>query len=136
MPKKETRAGCLYAGSKLSIFYAVREGGSQPAREFLKNLKQENPRHSAKILTLVKRLGDYGQIANKKQFTNERVGIFAFKSYQVRVLGFYGPERTFILTHGLIKKQQKLPSSEWEKARKIQTEFDRLLRDGCVVLDR
>ncbi len=134
MPTRRLKAGYFYRGRKLRIFYAIRKNGAQPASKFLDELKKNDPQYFAKIITLVRRLGDIGRITNKQQFRCEDDGIFAFKAFQVRLLGFYGPRGTFILTHGLKKKKQKLDQSELEKAKTIRHEFNQLVEDGRIVI--
>ena len=135
MPKNKLRAGCLYNGGQFQIFYAVRENGKQPAKKFLLDLKKKEPKKFAKIFVLIKRFADVGEIRNKEQFRHEREGIYAFKSFQVRILGFYGPEGTFILTHGIFKKQPKLHEKEIKKAKDIRRYFNELLGKGLIIFD-
>jgi hypothetical protein len=67
-----------------------------------------------------------GQILNHEKFRLENHPIYAFKSFQVRILCFFYPgasRRSLVLTHGFIKKQDHLPKSELEKALRIYKEI-------------
>lgn len=75
---------------------------------------------------MLRDFSDRGEIRNTEKFNHEKDGIYAFKSFRVRILCFFLPgasKRTVVLTHGFIKKREELPSKELEKALRIRVEI-------------
>lgn len=81
--------------------------GSCPVGEFLDALDQGDRR---KLDVLFERLGEHGKISNTEKFKklagSEK--IFEFKSFQIRILCFFGRDRTVQLAHAVTKKRDKL----------------------------
>jgi hypothetical protein len=93
-----------------------------PSKDFYDNDLSEQDR--AKLKPPFSRLADDGYVANKERFkkvegTKE---LWEFKLHQVRMPGFYLPGGRFLLTHGLRKKQDRLPKSEIAIAETIRAE--------------
>ena len=112
----------LCSGRKFTIEFAIRSNGTMPAKDFYDNELSEQER--TKLKPPITRLADDGRVDNKERFkkvegTEE---LFEFKSHQVRILGFFRPCGRFVLTHGLRKKQDKLPKSEIKMAETIRAE--------------
>jgi phage-related protein len=120
----------LCAGRKITIEFATRSNGTVPAKEFYDNDLSEEER--TKLKPPLSRLADDGYVANKERFkkvegTEE---LWEFKLHQVRIPGFYLPGGRFILTHGLRKKQDRLPKSEIETAKTIRAEHIKREQDA------
>jgi phage-related protein len=112
----------LCSGRKFTIEFAVRSNGTMPAKDFYDNELSEEER--SKLKPPFTRLADDGRVDNRERFkkvegTEE---LFEFKSHQVRILGFFLRGGRFVLTHGLRKKQDKLPKSEIKVAEAIRAE--------------
>lgn len=112
----------LCAGRRIAIEFAVRSNGTIPAKDFYDNDLSEEER--AKLKPPFTRLADDGHVANKERFKKVEgtLELWEFKLHQVRMPGFYLPGGRFVLTHGLRKKQDKLPKSEIEAAHTIRAE--------------
>lgn len=109
-----------YRGTRFCIQYAVRASGSCPAREFYESLSTPD---QAKILALLVRMGDHGQIFNKEKFKKiEGTGLYEFKSFQVRIICSFQPKRRLVLLHGVIKKKDRYDRSDIETAERILAE--------------
>lgn len=109
-----TDRALAYRGRCFVIEFALLPEGQMPAKEFLEGLNEGD---QAKILSLIERLGDHGEIRNREKFKKvERTDFFEFKSFQVRIIGFFIHGRRFVLTHGFRKKQDNIPKSELERA--------------------
>lgn len=107
-----------YQGRCFTIEFALLPEGQMPAKEFLEGLSLGD---QAKISALIKRLGDLGEIRNREKFKKiERTEFFEFKSFQVRIIGFFMQGRRFVLTHGFPKKQDNIPQSQLERANRIK----------------
>lgn len=91
-------------------FYTIRclelADGSCPVGDFLDALGEAD---SKKLDVLFERLGEHGKISNKEKFRKltDSEAIFEFKSFQIRILCFFGPDKTVLLAHALIKKKDK-----------------------------
>lgn len=81
------------------------------------------------MLKLFERLGDTGKITNKQKFKKVDDGLWEFKSYQVRFLGDFRPDRRFVVAHGVRKKKDKHLRKDLSKARRILEE-DGLRKKG------
>jgi phage-related protein len=106
-----------------AIFYD-KSDGTEPAKEFLDEL-------DAKMFTKLVRAIDIlkaGGTAVREPYSRHlEDGIFEVRA-QIgsdisRVLYFFYIGRRFVLTHGFIKKTQKTPPSEIERAKKYRTEY-------------
>ncbi len=111
-----------YNGSKLNIQFVEFENGKCEGEDFYNSLSDEN---KVGIYKLFMALGNTGFIKSKTSFINEGDKIFAFKHNQVRFLCFFGKNKEVIITHGFIKKQNKIPSGEKDKALKILKLFEK-----------
>jgi len=112
-----------YDGEKFSIEFYVGLDGSIPTREWLESqpLKMQ-----IKLAALFKYLGDIGKIFNEQKFKHltGTDQLFEFKADQGRVLCFFFIGGRVILTHGFLKKVDKTPKSEIERAEKIKKDFE------------
>jgi phage-related protein len=109
-------------GEKADIYVYVDSGGQQLAADFIDQLDESDQK---KVLQLLRRFAQKGEIHNREKFRLEEKPIYAFKSFQIRILCFFLPDaakRTIVLTHGLKKKQDKLSRSELDKANRIYNE--------------
>ena len=104
-------------------FYEM-EGGRQPAREFLLSL-DKNMR--AKLLHRIVLLRDNGTALREPYSKPIGDGIFelrtVFSSNITRVLYFFYRGQTIILTNGFIKKTQKTPRGEIDRAKKYRADY-------------
>jgi len=98
--------------------------GSKPAKDFIVELP---PKMRAKMLRMVDMLETNGSELREPYSKHLDDGIFELRA-QVgtdisRVLYFFVIGREAILTHGFIKKTQKTPPSEIERAKSCRTEY-------------
>ena len=104
-------------------FYEM-EDGRQPAREFLLSL-DKNMR--AKLLHRIVLLRDNGTALREPYSKPIGDGIFelrtVFSSNITRVLYFFYRGQTIILTNGFIKKTQKTPPGEIDRAKKYRADY-------------
>ena len=104
-----------------AVVLAVRSSGKSPAREFLEWLEHEDQRVLLKFLALFQKIASCGRITNKKQFRKEEDGIWSFKHGQYRI-GCFLDERSWVLTHGFVKKRDKWPPTELRGAQEIMAD--------------
>ena len=105
-------------GQARRIVYAVTPAGS-PGLDFVNGL---DARNKAKVVKLFQMLGDRGEIHNKEHFKPiEGTKFCEFKSHQIR-LPCYRDGLFWIITHGFIKKSDKIAREEIHRAERIRDE--------------
>lgn len=103
--------------------------GRQPVREILVELrdKARNSKDARiqyeKILTHIRALEAYGTRAGEPQVKHIDGGIWELRPLAHRILFFYWMNNKFILLHHFVKKTQKTPPREIERARRNLKDF-------------
>ena len=101
-----------------------KENGDQPAKEFLLSLDKKM---RAKMLDTISILQDNGYELREPYSKHLSEGIFELRakvgSDISRVLYFFYFDRHIILTNGFIKKTQKTPKTEVEKAKSYRADY-------------
>ena len=104
-------------------FYAL-PNGEEPAKDFILSL---SPGMKAKMLKNIDLLEEYGPELRGPYSEHLEDGIFElrakFGSDISRVLYFFIVDGKAILTHGFIKKQQKTPAREKQRAKDYRKEY-------------
>ncbi len=111
MPIKE-----YISGEKGVIAVYVDERNQSDVIDFLENLAESDQK---KVIHLFDLFCRQGRIWNEEKFKKEEGPIWAFKSFQVRILCAFLPGRrkpSVLLLHGLHKKADKLSRSDLDKA--------------------
>jgi len=113
-----------YKGSKFTIAFA-QTGSGCPAGEFFDALEDSD---KAKLMALFRLLGDQGGISNPEKVGRLGEGLYEFKSFQIRMPFAYArhERRLVIISHGFIKKRDKAPKEEIERAKRILEEDARI----------
>ena len=98
--------------------------GKQPVKEFLLSL---NTKIRAKTVDMISILQLNGLEMREPFAKHLENGIFELRCRKgkdnIRILYFFTQDRRIILTNGFIKKTQKTPSAEIEKAKKYRAEY-------------
>lgn len=106
-------------------FYG-KEDGTEPAREFIEGL---DAKMIAKILKITELLEKNGPLVRMPYSEYLRDGIFEIRAKQgsdiVRVLYFFVTGSKIILTNGFVKKTQKTPGVEIDRAIKYKSDYER-----------
>lgn len=105
----------IYKGKIYTIF-AIYEGEKCFVREFIDKFKEEDKK---KVLKLLQRSADVGIPKNKEKFKKLSERIWEFKSYQVRILCTLEGNKIILLIDGFIKKKNKTPKNEIERAKNL-----------------
>lgn len=110
------------------IFYETQDGYI-PILDFLNNL---NPKMEAKVAWTINRLEQFGHSLREPYSKSLGDGIFELRAQSghdiSRVLYFFIVNGCVVITHGFIKKTQKTPAQEIERAKKYRDDF--LKRNG------
>jgi len=115
------------------LFYETEIGG-RPTREFLNSLPLKV---RAKISKWIEKLEEYGPDLPRPYADIVRGKIrelrVIFASTQYRLLYFfYG--KYIVITHGFIKKTDKVPDIELEKAQNLMRDFELRIKEGDIKI--
>ena len=103
---------------RFEVDFYEKENGEQPAKEFMLSLDKKL---RAKLADTIMILQDNGYELREPYSKHISEGIFELRAKQgsdiTRVMYFFYVDRHIILTNGFIKKTQKTPQSEIEKAK-------------------
>jgi hypothetical protein len=102
-----------------TVEYVVRRNGHSPASEFIEALSLPD---RAKLASRFQTMARFGRISNLQKFKKVAGSIFEFKSFQIRI-GCFQVGRTWLLTHGFVKKRDRWPKSELDRASEIRDEY-------------
>ena len=106
-------------------FYETSDG-KVPLIEFLEGLSKKL---NAKTVRDIDVLEEYGNELREPYSKHLKDGIFELRTKQTsdisRVLYFFFVDKKIILTNGFIKKTQKTPTKEINKAIKYKEEYER-----------
>ena len=109
---------------KFEVEFYEKENGEQPAKEFLLSL---DVKMRAKMVNTIAILSDNGYELREPYSKHLSEGIFELRakvgSDITRVLYFFYADRHIILTNGFIKKTQKTPPGEIDKAKKYRADY-------------
>ncbi len=75
-------------------------------------------------------MGDHGQIRNIEKFRNEGDKLYAFKPQPHRFLCFFFDGNKIIITNAFMKRQQKLPKAEKDKAMGYKVDYENRIKKG------
>lgn len=114
---------------RFEVEFYEKENGNQPVREFI--ISQEK-KMIAKILDMINLLQDNGYQLREPYSKALENGLFELRiksgSSISRIIYFFYVDRHIILTNGFVKKTQKTPRIEIDKA--IRYRDDYLSRSG------
>ena len=110
--------------SRFEVDFYEKENGEQPAKEFMLSLDKKL---RAKLADTIMILQDNGYELREPYSKHISDGIFELRAKQgsdiTRVMYFFYVDRHIILTNGFIKKTQKTPQSEIEKAKRYRSDY-------------
>jgi len=118
MSKRADRLVVVVRGAMRTIEYAVCINESSPARDFIESLNESDQR---KLVALLGRMAEHGNVPNKEQFKHVDGKLFEFKKHQIRVFCFRDGD-SWILTNGYKKKEDKLRPAKIGQAKRIMEE--------------
>jgi phage-related protein len=106
------------------IFYRTADGKC-PIKEFLDSLDGKASQKIAWVLNLLEDLESIPSLYFKKLVSSDGIWECRIKhgSNIYRILCFMFKNSNIVLTHGFIKKTQKTPKNEIEKAEKYKNDF-------------
>jgi hypothetical protein len=126
-PKRDLIA---YEGPAFTIEWYWTALGRSPAREYFEALSEDR---QDDLLMLLKRMGDLGRIFDKTKFRNEGDQIFAFKPQPDRYLCFFTAGGKIIITNAFVKKSDKLPATEKQRALRAKADFEARVEKELIM---
>ena len=109
---------------KFEIIFYEKEDGTEPAKEFIKRLDKKM---QAKMLRTIEMLQNNGYELREPYSKSVSEGILELRakvgSDISRVMYFFVIGKTAVLTNGFIKKTQKTPKEELERAKRYRADF-------------
>lgn len=112
----------MYSGR----FYKDKDG-NEPVKEYLKELGTKTDKNSRinfnKIRDYIKTLSEYGTRAGEPYIKHIGGDIWELRPLRNRILFFGYDGRQFILLSHFIKKTQKTPPREIEKAKNLMNDY-------------
>lgn len=109
---------------KLTVSVLEDENGDCPSLDFLDYVKKWNKIEHKKVYRFLHSCSCAGKFPiNREKFVCEEDDIFAIKSHQIRLYGFWDKDYEFILTNGAIKKQDKANPNDLQKAKNVRQEY-------------
>lgn len=114
-------------GIKFTIEWYVDPKGYSQSYEYFQN---STSAQQDKILAYFRLMATIGRISDETKFRNEGDGIFAFKPNQDRYLCFFFKGGKIIITNAFIKKSQKLPAREKDRALAVHKNYVKRVQEG------
>lgn len=109
---------------KYQVIFFEKESGEAPALDFINSL---DDKMAAKIYRLLMMISQNGPELREPYSKHLDDGIFELRakvgSNISRILYFFFVENRVIVTNGFIKKTQKTPKAELDKAKAFRTEY-------------
>ena len=122
-----------YQGTAFTIEWYVDERGRSEAWEYY---QQQPFGQQRRLLNLFRVMGDQGKIFDETKFRNEGDGIYAFKPQPDRYLCFFFRGRKIVITNAFMKKANKLPQNEKERARNAYANYVKRVNGGVYYEEK
>ena len=116
-----------YAGRKFTIEWYYDDRSRSQALEYAEALDDADRKKLAALLMVV---GDIGQLRNKQKFRYEGDAIYAFKPKPHRFLAFFFAGGKVIITNAFVKKSDKVPPGEKNRALKCKKDYEQRVQAG------
>lgn len=116
--RMNTQNSYTFAKDNFEVKAAQAGDGSFPSWSFFNALPEND---KAKMNVLFQYIAAIGQIKNKEKFKKLELtdDLFLFKQFQIRMPCFWSKSGVLFITHGFVKKQDRMPESEKAKALSI-----------------
>lgn len=109
------------------LVFARGSNGREEAKEFIEALSSSD---QAKVCSIGRVLVQRGTISNDTKFKKRKGydALFEIKVFQIRIFAVLtshsGRKKRFVLTHGTLKKRDKMSKTELERAQRIFAEHE------------
>ena len=131
----------IVISDKWTFYTPCNDDGLSELYSFLENIESEYEADRAGLIAKLKAASCYDQgpqIFNEKicHFVDDAERIFQIRHRQLRLLMFYSAteRRAIICSSPFIKRRDKTPPSEIEKARSIKRQYEKAVSEGRIVI--
>lgn len=128
----------------VSLDYIIKEGKARillykknENHDLLSEIKGRFKNEYKKLITILKRFGQFGVLIDEEKFKQVSGNTYEFKVNQLRVFCVIleGAKPITIVIHHYYKKQkQKIPSNERDKALRLSAKITELYNNGELIL--
>jgi phage-related protein len=112
----------------IEVVYYQDDDGTVPMKEWLKALRSQ-PRHRAKIIEWIGLLQDDGHDLRRPTADYLRDDIYELRvkiqRIRYRVLYFFYGGNRAVITHGIVKQTDRVPSKEIDRAVAMKTKYEK-----------
>lgn len=124
----------LVARGSFHTVVAVADAHGCPLWEFLTRIRLTNPHEWSRLMARLTRLAEHGRGPSSREFRFlQGHELFEVKSSGGgRILAFYDAERVVVCTSGFVKKRERTPRAEIERALWWRARYRRARRLGLV----
>ncbi len=116
-----------YDGRKYTVEWFFGRNQRSQALEYFDRL---SAKEQQKLFYLIRRIADFGHISDKTKFRNEGDRIYAFKPKPSRFLSFFYHGGKVIITNAFMKKTDKLPKNEKQRAINYRNDYGTRVLQG------
>lgn len=116
-----------YKGKLYTVEWYFNQAGKSKAREYYDKLPEDRKRKAINIFRL---MTEYGQVMDDTKFRYEGDGIYAFKPQPDRFLCFFFKDKKIVITNAFVKKAQKMPSQEKDRALRAYHDYQMRAKTG------
>ncbi len=111
---------------RFEILFYAKANGEEPAKDFI---LQQDSKMKAKLLRIIETMACNGNVLGEPYTKCLTDGIYEIRAKHssdiTRVLYFFESGGRIVLTNGFVKKTDKTPRREIEKARKYRNDYRR-----------
>ncbi|MDY7093438.1 MAG: type II toxin-antitoxin system RelE/ParE family toxin [Acidobacteriota bacterium] len=111
------------------------ERGDCPLLDFLTSLEGQLAKDGRRMLRLLARVASLGPPKNTEISHQLDPGVWEFIQGRLRVLWFYDEGKLVLCSHGFVKKQQKTPRAELERAKTMRRRYLEAKRRGNLRVE-
>jgi len=117
----------IYEGEFFTLEWYCDDRGKSDVFNYYEELSKQQKK---KLYYLFYMMADTGRIRSEQQFNYEGDQLYAFKPTPDRFLCFFYQGSKIIITNAFIKKTDKLPPREKQKALKLKNDFIKRYKKG------
>jgi hypothetical protein len=124
---KSNKKHIAYEGQIFTIEWYFNDVDRSEALDYYEKLNAERQLQLSKLLIW---MGDLGSIKNKEKFRHEEDGIYVFKPKPDRFFCFFFKGGKIIITNAYEKKTDKMSKKDFDKAVKLQQDYENRCKKG------
>lgn len=115
------------------IYCPCNAEGESELDEFFLTLGSNMKSDKTKMFALFKQVSESGPLNLSDKITHQLDrGIREFRAGRIRVLWFFDDDKVVICSHGMVKKTQKMPKREIDRAKRCKDTYDEAKKAGSI----